>query len=115
MMFLLPAGDYFKIVQSAYEKGKGASCSNEVFEGKSKFHILCTIDEKLEKEFSLLTQDFSLNLNMELNISCIDDDCGTWTKDFYCTETTECDYEGKESVGNQFIYDWFSKNIEDFI
>ena len=114
-MIVLPAGDYFKIVQSAYENGLGASDMMDVYKGKAKFHILCVRDEKLEKEYSLLTQEFSLNLNMEVDICGLDGDFGEWSKDYYATETTECDFEDKKHVGNEAISEWFSKNIEDFI
>lgn len=109
---LLPAKDYFKVLESALEKGLGADNVDEMFEGKALFFIDDSLyGDDLSKELKIFTKDFVLNIEMTIDLGDTFKDSGEWSKDYYATNVSSQypdTYEDK--FNNDYIAKWFKDN-----
>jgi len=119
---LLPARDYFKIVEDAAQKNKGHKSLEDFFVKRDSFYIREFYSNKhysvtLEKRILIFTRDFILELTMDTQFSNTDVDTGTWEKDYYAVvrNDEEDGYQPSKSISNDMVKDWFSKNIIKFI
>jgi hypothetical protein len=113
---ILPARDYFKIVEEAIQKNKGHKSLEEFFVKRNSFYVKELHSTTLEKIVIIFTRDFVLELTMEINLSNTSCDTGTWEKEYWSViRNNEEDGYPSESISNDMVRDWFNKNIIEFI
>jgi hypothetical protein len=122
MVSILPARDYFKIVEKAIEKNKGHNSLEDFLANRDLFYAKELYSERhystvIEKILIIYTKDFVLELTMEIQISSSNDDFGSWEKEYYVVIRNEEEEEYKQlkPISNNTVNEWFSKNIIEFI
>lgn len=112
---MLPARDYFSLINGAHENGMGSDSPEKVFQGKELFYIEENIESDTRKELILFTKNFVIEVEMMIDLGDIYEEAGKWTKEYSAAQITNKYGQYEKSVDEGQIKKWFSDHIHSMI